>query len=752
MSRARGPTVIKNKALVDEYIRHGSRAMQEKDYEAARENFDKAINFGGRDISLLDYQIRPLIFMKEWHITAYEITKHMIEKWPQDHRGYFRRAMLLGRMHRFDPALKCIEQAIKLGPTRAVDQRTSETLQKCRGDLVIAQEGAAQRGLISKEQHRARQAAIRKSRINFAHRLSADIIITIVEQGLAEQPGLAVKMSGVCRSWREIIIHQGSLWNTLVLNEKKPVEKTKLWMERSNGRLHELILTLPGNLEQVKLAEIGRLLIPSLDNLRYLSSVDRATLPWQHVWQERCRSLRYLQLIGGAGCPWLDGGLLHSQARSLRELHLEHREIYARPRESASDPDSGSSTFTWTDHDEGQLLALEVITMKQCGISSTYVDQSDLLQDLLSLRSVSLVGTTWSLLGVEQQPSQVVLHDLSRYELSSSRQPTQAPRLEAPNLRHLDLWSVSFYQSTVPGFITSSGLERALPHLESLDMGRCAVTLEQLLPILSKLPSLKFLNVSFCSLDNRFLESLERRNKEDDLLPNLTALSVAGNSEITAGPLRRLVDSRTPEGVRALSRSSSVAMTPARGSAFRPTLSSSQSKSSPFGPSQPKSRSSQPATGSRAPSQTSATSSQPKTQSSQASAISSPSTQHKPCIQWLVIDHCERIEAEAFDYLRKRVRFVTQSFSAKMDENRIRGKGRYAWDAAYTPTCGDACSLRRVPGSKDGYYVHHTCEAELWENVGEPSWTQSPSSQLGQTQPSQPASSQAGPSSSGARF
>ncbi|WRT64196.1 uncharacterized protein IL334_001125 [Kwoniella shivajii] len=744
--KLQGDESITNRPMVEQSIRHGKRALQEKDWDGAREQFDKAISLGGkRNIRLLDYKLRALIELPHWHRTANEITKIMIATDPEDYRGYYRHAKLLHKMGGIEAALNSINQAIKVGPTKSQDERIYKALQWYRSDLIFVQHENEQRRAAQSQVERNRIEAARivakKAKINFINRLSPDVLINIAEAGLIDDPGFVVKMAGVCRNWRNILLNTGSLWSTLILGKKRVVERAKFYLERNKGNIKELIVK--EEFEMYRFPIITGLLSPYLSKVRRLTILQSSVL-LQHDWKKKFCHLEYLRIksdILGIGTD-LVYRLLSPDAASLLELDIEgggYGHIYSRYDEKAEGVLNNNSEEEedppfWTENSSVHLNRLRVLRLKRCFIYAAWPDHTELLSHLPSIEIFEMNNVVWNSIDTMNDPLarqwydrrsarglDMTLQDLNTYKITGSAKNLALYNIKAPRLQHLDIWSAHASGSaSIAPHILTPGLAAALPNLLSLDIGRCTIDHRDMLDILPKLKSLKFLNVSYCPLDNAFLEALERKGNEKDLLPNLMALSIAGNTEITSAPLRRFVLSRTPGGLKPPKPSP----VPKKGSAFRPSV----PKPSPFAPSTSHSQSSHQSTKVNL------------TQPPNPTANSSKPEVTLPSIQWLCLDNCDRVEFEIVDYLRRKVRYISQQFSTNIVENRIRGKGKYSWEGEYDIGCGtgeSGCQLRKLPGSKDGYYVHHTCKQAMPDDQDERGWSLTQSSQTQSQTPGQ---------------
>ncbi|WVW82361.1 hypothetical protein I302_104368 [Kwoniella bestiolae CBS 10118] len=751
-----------NKPLVDQYMHHGRRAMEEKDWEGAMQQFDKAISLNNkRNYTLLDLKVKAMTEIPEWHDSAYKTTEMMIADAPDDYRGYYRQARLLHKIGRLDAALRIMTKAIKAGPFKTQDERIYKSLQRYRSDLIFAQHENEQRRAAQSAEERRKielgRAMAKKVKMNFINMLSPDVIINIAEAGSSNSGmGFIIRMAGVCRTWRNILLNTGSLWSTLTLGKKRVIERVRYILERSKNKVKEIIIR--DDFDISRLTDISQLLKPHLKDVKRLT-INGDVSRFSRFWQGEFKSLEYLKIKSTSfEVSDLVYRLLSCDCSSLKELDIEggrYEHIYNYsydltlqaqatqngipvPQHRRNGDEEHDPPF-WTEHSLTHLSGIYTLRLKNCTIYAAWTDHTELICHFPSLETFEMINITWDstylLTDTDSRAFKwnqtrssrgldISLDDLKTVSITGSTRNLGLYDIHAPNLKHLDLWSVHPIGSTsIAPLIDTPGLKDALGSLESLDIGRCTIDLNDLLDLLPRMPRLKFLNVSYCPLDNRFLEALERRGKEEDSVPNLMGLSISGNTEITSGPLRRFILSRTPQGIRS-ARNKEVVK---KGSAFRPT----PAKSSPFGPSRPY-------TQSQSSQKSFVPDSHPSTPSS-SNVIQAQEAKEKhtplPSIQWLCIDNCDRIEREFIDHIKTKVKYISNSYSTNMVESRIRGKGRYSWGLEWDIECGDGeggCHLRKVAGSKDGYYIHHTCKKAIPATpTGEGGW-----SQLSQAQPS----------------
>nr|XP_018267243.1 uncharacterized protein I303_01228 [Kwoniella dejecticola CBS 10117]OBR89401.1 hypothetical protein I303_01228 [Kwoniella dejecticola CBS 10117] len=681
--------------------------------------------------------------MPELLDTAYKVTKIMIEESPNDYRGHYRQAKILQKRNAIDGALKAATAAVRAGPTKAQDEVLHRALQRYKADLIIAQhESHKRRAAQSADEKRKVELgnlAAKKAQMNFIHLLSPDIIINIAETGSVDNYGFIHKMAGVCRNWRDILSNTGTLWNTLILGKKRVLERVKYHIERTRGNIREIIVK--SDFEIFRLTDIDQLLKPHLKNVKRLT-IDGDVTKFSRHWQGDFHHLEYLKVKSTSyEATDLVHRLLAFDADQLQELDLEggrYEHIFnaeldrtLQLQEPANQMISTNDPPFWTEHAPKHLSSIHTLRLRNCWITAAYPDHSELICHFPRLETFEMVNVNWdsnsALIDTtskayawaqRRKPLEIDLIHLTSYNLSGQIRNLGLGEIHAPNLRHLDLWSAHpLGSSSIAPHLGTPGLADALPNLLSLDIGRCTIDFDALKGILKQTPSLKFLNVSYCSLGNTFLEALERHGTEKDLLPNLMALSIAGNSEITSGAIKRFVLSRTANGLKTAARPVETK----KGGAFRP----SAPIKSAFGPSK-HSTTSQSQSQQVRPSQS--RSAQISTPAESAFSNIDQPQKILPSIQWLCLDNCDNVEPEMVDFLRRKVRFISNLYSTNIVEARVRGKGRWDWTMEYDIGCGTGetgCHLRRKPGSKDGFYIHHTCQKAIPIETQEPGWTQS---------------------------
>lgn len=635
-------------------------------------------------------------------------------------QAHWRRSRILLQLERHRDAMDACAEALKLSATLGSTQRDKVVvgLEHLKQDIITdykaCRKAEAAKLKLSADEVRARELAQKKKYINFIRILPVDVLTLVCQMGLEDDPHFTFKMGRVCKQWYEMVISQPALWNALVLDTRKPVKKAQVWAERSKGRLRHL------KIEQMFNHTLEADTVSALkDSMGRLKSLDlRAHLRIFPQWKTKFDQLEELVVHNISSPSRLDYDLCAEESSSLRKVEITrgHLVTYSLPLPASSQRPSSSQqsqessrakvVSATTTENFRQLSSIQSLSVERCFLQVVDYSRLDFLRQLPSLEEVSIRVCEWippthgpdvTMAHRQRLPARIQLDRLRSYaEDANLRDIVFSDRLHAPNLEELRFWS-----STGPSVlnqILAPGLALARPNLRVLDIGKCAVDQAALLVALRYFPSLEFLNVAFCSLEDGFIKALHHNDgldPEDQLLPRLVALSVAGNETLSPGIMRDFVNSRLPSSERLQIRSSQAPQ-PKASSAFKPTapakakVTATQIPSSASGSSR-RNASQQVSTS------TSSTFDIPADFfDTQVDPVKGP----RPRIRWLNLDHCGLFQSGIVDLLSHKVRFVS-AFHGTLVEDRIRGLGRFRWDAEFFDGCetkGDTkCGLRENP-------------------------------------------------------
>ncbi|RXK42513.1 hypothetical protein M231_00067 [Tremella mesenterica] len=690
----------------------GLKEMKEKKYSEALSSFNRAYSLGDRSLAVLDCKAAAMSHIPGWEGSAYQIALDMCSKYERDFRPWYRKADVLRILHSYRAAMESAQQALSRINSNSEHKRHIETLItriKFEGRQARAQYFAKMKDDVAAEEAiKAARLLREKNMTDYTDLLSPDVLVLIGQFGLETEPNFASKMERTCRRWRDVIRHTPSLWRKLVLGSEKatckevrPASKAKLWLERSKGIIHTLVVhenfncgnidfatLLAGwNLEEVRTIDASGLsrlylknIIPSCPNLKTLR-----TTP--HCAQQQRSSYTDLTTF-----VWSMGEWEKSLPSSLEHVSLTAILVMISPQ-SVNENTNGSSS---------PVYSME--KLKSVHINSCAVEVGTRLRDLFQLASnaetIILDRTDFSKGPQDTEDTALHLPNLRSYSQTHLQDGLVFDTIAVPNLKHLELYAHGRLNPNagILGQLLAPGLADALPNLEVLDIGKATIDQSHLIEVLRQMTALRFLNVSFCELDDGFLRALTRKTDEEsrNMLPSLEALSIA-SSDITTGALKDCVVSRTHTTQ----------------SPFLPTLSSSRSttvaKRSAFRPSAPKTTSVISTSTINTPTPTPITplGSQPTSQSSQISSVGTKSNTTLAHLRWLCVDHCEAIDPSMTTYLRTRLTYLSHWLGTFL-EDRVRGKNRYAWDGGWTDECGtgeeNRCGLRKRIGKSSFIY------------------------------------------------
>ncbi|CAK9787184.1 unnamed protein product [Cutaneotrichosporon oleaginosum] len=497
----------------------------------------------------------------------------------------------------------------------------------------------------------------------FTHLLSPDILYLVARSGGADAP---LRLAGVCRDWRAAMLAHTSLWRDLRLARRRPAAKAALWMQRAGGRLRRVEITRA--VPDADAAAVAAELAPALahvESITFADLSDPAAGKYAAAWRGQCRALRELRVRA------------HTMAARLSMFTLLHPDCGTLERVEMTGPHPGALTA----HPFGIGPPFPLAPAHLASLRHLVIGQGTLTAQQPWVLALAAAAPRLEHLEVRcttqctpadadaDDPDPLTLEHLTHLDVCDRlalHQPGET--LLTPNLASYSAWN--WHARSAPGPpLPVLDVLRSLPRtLTTLDIGRCALDQAALLALLPDFTALRFLNLSFCGVDNTLLEALVT-----GLLPTLMALSLAGHDSLSAGPLRRLVFSRL-----------GIEPAPARPAA-RPK--------SAFAPKR------------RAP--------QPKPE---PQAQPEPARPRTP-ITWICVDQCNAMAVDILDALRAHVPFISNHNGALV-EDRVRGRGAYAWDVggadAEAGDCAPAgCHLRKRRRDDGSWYVHHdsTCKA-----------------------------------------
>ncbi|KAJ3926033.1 MAG: hypothetical protein NXY57DRAFT_906286 [Lentinula lateritia] len=177
-----------------------------------------ALENGGRDQYAI-YDSRAAVHEKTLRLReALLDVKEAIRLAPDRWQCYSRAARLFLLIRKFEEASKMVDIALqKINPS---DDKNRATLVALQSQVIES----------------------RKRLSCHVGMLPVELLSSIFQYLVEEEPVLVIKISRVCRHWRTVALGDAALWSTLVLSKKDPNRKSKCWIQRSRGRIRELCL------------------------------------------------------------------------------------------------------------------------------------------------------------------------------------------------------------------------------------------------------------------------------------------------------------------------------------------------------------------------------------------------------------------------------------------------------------------------------------------------------------------------------
>ncbi|PBK74766.1 hypothetical protein ARMSODRAFT_1080451 [Armillaria solidipes] len=207
------------------YFESGVAHFKKSKYQAAVQSFTEAIDNGG-DQQFLIFDSRAAAYDKLNNpVAALRDAKKVIDLAPTRWQGYLRAAHIFHDMRKLDQSISMADMALARIKPEDTKRRAQVASLK---DVVL--------------EHRRRVAY-------HLGKIPIELMVDIFDLVVSYDATLVLTISAVCGSWRDVARSAPALWRTLVLTHRNPVRKTKVWLERSKGRIRELRLL--GSLQSV---------------------------------------------------------------------------------------------------------------------------------------------------------------------------------------------------------------------------------------------------------------------------------------------------------------------------------------------------------------------------------------------------------------------------------------------------------------------------------------------------------------------
>lgn len=420
---------------------------------------------------------------------------------PQRWQGYRRVAHAALSLRRYNDALRFIDMA--------TERAGNEQVQK---DL------ATLRRTIS-------QGATHVSQ------LPVELLTEIFTLVLNDDDTRTITLSHVSMHWRSVVQQSSNLWSTLILSKRSPVAKTRLWIQRSRGRIRTLSLreSLQENLDWsfsllrgLNWTGLERLHAAEMEIYKGLKSVCTSQLPLQ-----------------------------------LLELDIQDRIVKDSPATITQDRDSLCSLLNFshlrsvTCHawQLSRRIFQEPTHLRSVALHSLVA--SPRLSDIVHLLSQNLelevidFGFRFIIDLSTGDQSRLILPRVNRFEMRRfDRAQSLVTLFEFPSLQTLILANFSSSIDVILTTLASDGLQR----LTELCIDKCPLTSPPLIELLVRNPNLETLSLtSLSKIANPVVKRMVSPIGEPEVLPacpKLRTLNLSNHGDLETLGLKRLVRSR----------------------------------------------------------------------------------------------------------------------------------------------------------------------------------------------------------------
>lgn len=415
-----------------------------------------------------------------------------------------------------------------------------DQVRKCLADLQQALEN-------DMETHRKKHSA-RKCHVG---KLPVELLTVIFEEAVAivhdesrpqDIPGtttgrmdaaVAVRLSHVCSHWRRAALTSRSLWQNLVLGRKSPLKKVKTWLERSGGRIEELVITptdadlqMRGSLADAIL-ELGKLTSNTPPARLWITQAAQSEVVFQLLNNAFPQgSYQELNIRGHWGWAYCRQRL---QGPNLRSLVLE--DMMVTPLELPFN----------------QLRFLKVGRCFSRGVPHIEL-WSGLNGSPVELLSIGQPHQTILLALQAVMPFHVTLPNLRSLHLASEGLPSDVHTLSAPDLQSFHLQNVHAACGTLLRLSLSSTTSTTQrPRLKILQLRGCSFNEEKIMDALEALGGeLEELGIVQAGMDlHPVVDALAGTStKRGKLCPKVVRFDFSRSLGLSGSPVKALVKSR----------------------------------------------------------------------------------------------------------------------------------------------------------------------------------------------------------------
>lgn len=396
--------------------------------------------------------------------------------------------------------------------------RTKTEDAKRRGDLSNLKE------MVLKERKQLEE----KSRRNQNHfkKLPVEIFGDICWISVSQDSASLIVLLHICKYWRQAAWHNPRLWGTLTLSSRRPVDKAKLWIARSNGRIREL-------------------------NARFGLLSDHTFLPSEHLRGIQWEYLRVCRANNWDFHLFLQSLNMTHILANLEEQEITGQHVYGSERREFFEESNlqrltlVKTSLSW------DVLSLYAKNLRK--LSAHYVLTTEspisIFQNNPRLETLIIVKND-----ILASFPDVALSELKHLELHSEFGSAQLLSIPMPKL---ELLHISRCPQSLDLPLTKMTQSGPL-HLTDVSLSYCKASPSTLIELLLAAPALRSLELSRFTALADVLEALassgtpspsnfSKTALEVPLCPLLINIKVTHCADVTTGPLMRLIKCRLPK-------------------------------------------------------------------------------------------------------------------------------------------------------------------------------------------------------------
>ncbi|KDQ62446.1 hypothetical protein JAAARDRAFT_149341 [Jaapia argillacea MUCL 33604] len=523
-------------AMWKDHFEKGVAAFRASNLDRSLDYFNQAILAGAKGLTVYDSRAAVLEKLGQTK-DALKDSKTVIDIAPTQWQGYARSSRLFLKLGKHNAASTMADMALdRLKPDDTKRRAEMNALKRQAFDAKMT----------------AAVALRREHSKTFYHfgKLPVEVVATIFGMHVAEDAVQVLTLSQVSRRWRDIAVSTPALWDALVLSQRNPVRKAKVWKERSKGRIR--VLSLRSGLESKVDQTMEQLADLSWECLRTL-----------HIHCTAIHPSRFLQYF-----------VTFNREDALHHLHR----LSIDGHEDNTGTPLDSTLPTW--FRKVPLPSLQVLELRRVSVDWQAISHH--VTSLVSLSAHDMILPSYPIFAMLQANPLLESLSLSPCLVNQTIFPSRDDfSLSLLNLKHLDLasfdvWANFFFKvSTTPNLQTLKLCNLRLPLDDSFDrllngegglkslthlrIERCGFSPNVLMRVLQAASALETLELVQIGCDlNDVVEALvdpnstplsrlawgEASSPYPRLCPQLTYLHLPHCPSIKTGPIIRLVKSR----------------------------------------------------------------------------------------------------------------------------------------------------------------------------------------------------------------